>query len=354
MKKELTLLTAVRGLAAIWIVLLHSNSLEGVDFSRYHWLGGLINNGWLGVDLFFILSGFVLSYSYADQVIDRTRFSVKSFYIKRFARVYPTHLFVLLLFVPIVSYSMISGSFSDPQHRFTVSKFCMQLFLLHGIGIFDGEGWNLPSWAVSSEFLAYLLYPGLALFLRRFNTRSKSIMAMIVVILLGISLSLVLGQKDSYHLPFEFTWFRVLSEFVLGILLYSFYTTFEEGRLHSLWVVLGLCGIGFQVFVKNSFYDFLYLVYFMMIIFGLSLVGRGRKVPILGKLGELSYSLYLIHALVIIVLNQMIRRIPVLSNNMSLCLLLLVSISLVSAWILYRFIENPMRSKIIKKMVPKV
>ena len=99
MKKELTLLTAVRGLAAIWIVLLHSNSLEGVDFSRYHWLGGLINNGWLGVDLFFILSGFVLSYSYADQVIDRTRFSVKSFYIKRFARVYPTHLFVLLLFV---------------------------------------------------------------------------------------------------------------------------------------------------------------------------------------------------------------------------------------------------------------
>src|SRR5689334_9429569 len=90
-------LTGIRGVAALWVVLFHlPNPLAGTAFAQ------VLSRGYLGVDLFFILSGFVLSYAYRDALPEKPMVrQALRFYAVRLARIYPLHVFVLALFVTI-------------------------------------------------------------------------------------------------------------------------------------------------------------------------------------------------------------------------------------------------------------
>ena len=348
-KSELVWLTALRGAAALWVVLLHSQSLEGIDYGVCHSLKLFIARGWLGVDLFFLLSGFVLSYSYADKMKTFHWASAKSFWMKRFARVYPTHLAVLLLYIPLVVPALMTGILSDPEGQFTASKFFLQVSLLHGIGMFESTGWNHVSWAVSSEFFVYLLFPFIAVYLLRVVGRLRSTAVAGAILAIGILLSKWVGQPDQYQLPFAYTWFRVLSEFLLGSCLFGFYRTLTPSRGYAGVALLGVAATVLHSWIDNNFYDFLYLIYFMMIVLGLALTPARRKLPLIGALGEMSYSLYLIHAMFIILCNQLYRRVSFFDNCMWGRLTLFLGLSMAAAWVLYRFVENPMRRKIIRR-----
>ena len=349
MREQLHGLTVLRGFAALWVALHHAFfGIEGVLAPQTSSIvyNGLIR-GWLGVDLFFILSGFIISYSTHGQAGMKSLKGIFKFLFRRFARIYPAHIFVLLLFVIIVGGAQLSGRFGDPQNIYTTQKLLEQVFLLNGIGFTDPVGWNVPTWSVSSEFLAYLLFPLLTLALTEIKSAGGAIV--LITSILGTCVYLAwnfnVGQK--YMLGFEFTSIRVLSEFLLGMALYKLCS-----RIHreSLWIWLfcfGVGGIVLQGAIENSFYDFMYLVYFMALIWSMALAPIRRRVPFFSLFGEISYSFYLIHSLIIILINQLIRSTSFAQSAPWLSLSVFILISGVLAYFIFRYVEVPARKKLI-------
>src|SRR5215468_10370217 len=84
-------LTSLRFIAAIWVLLYHFRDHLGLDLGRI----GLVANGYLGVDLFFTLSGFILAHVYLGEV-ESGRFAYGRFLRNRIARIYPMHVAALV------------------------------------------------------------------------------------------------------------------------------------------------------------------------------------------------------------------------------------------------------------------
>jgi peptidoglycan/LPS O-acetylase OafA/YrhL len=351
-RSELHWLTAIRGFAALWVAFHHmGSSLVGVNFSDLGFITMFFNRGWLGVDLFFILSGFIISYCYFGKMESFHFADAKRFWIKRFARVYPAHLVVLISFAVVIVTAMNLGIFEDTQEKYTIAKFITQLLLLNGIGVFNHEGWNLPSWSVSSEFLAYLAFPFIPMILKAFKKPLASIFVIVMLFIIAIVLAHTFNHGTKFMLDFEFTSFRILSEFIMGVMLFHLYQALSPAKGYWLLVMAGFLGVFLQGMITNSFFDFMYLFYFLLIILGLSLIPRGKSIPVLSYLGEISYSLYLVHVLLIILFNQAIRRIDLLSDSMTLTILMFVTAMIVGAAGLFHFIEKPARNIITKKLL---
>ena len=140
---DLRTLTALRFFAAFWVFMFH------IQVISHEWDGSFANfieNGARGVDLFFILSGFVMLHVYEDQISSR-RFSFRSYMIKRFARIYPLHLAMVLVFMLLAAVS-----------RSGLDGFWASVLLLHAWALTDGLVLNGPSWTISAEMFAYLLF----------------------------------------------------------------------------------------------------------------------------------------------------------------------------------------------------
>lgn len=135
---DLKTLTSFRFFAAFWVFLFHLRLR--VDFDQ-SWLMDFINNGARGVDFFFILSGFVILHVYDGE------FSRQRFLVKRFARIYPLHAVMTLLFVAFA----VLGS--NP-----IEGFWQSVLLLHAFDTTDGLVLNGPSWTLSAEMFAYVLF----------------------------------------------------------------------------------------------------------------------------------------------------------------------------------------------------
>jgi peptidoglycan/LPS O-acetylase OafA/YrhL len=153
---ELVPLTSLRGLAAWWVVLFHMRALLAP------WLPGpvlaFLGAGNIAVDLFFLLSGFVIYLNYAER-LESGRVSAKEFLFRRFARIYPLHLLILLGFLLYVSAALLFGSARIEDENF--DYFVASLFLVQNWGFTDALKWNVPAWSISTEFAAYLLFPAL-------------------------------------------------------------------------------------------------------------------------------------------------------------------------------------------------
>ena len=345
-RKQIEGLTALRGLAAIWVAFHHGFlSLEGALMPESSLWHNFVLRGWLGVDLFFILSGFIISYCYLGKVSITDPLSCKSFIKKRFARVWPAHAFTLFLFAIAVTVASKLGKFSDPDGIYTIPKLVEQATMLNGVGLFEPVGWNAPSWSISSEFLAYMCFPALALLLGRFRSAGGGALLIISLLAPNIFLAYKLNAAQQYMLSFDFVWLRVLSEFLMGMAVFRIYQNINLGRWSYFIAPLCLLGIICQGFVESSFYDFTYLIYFMGLILSLSQMDL-KRVPFFSYLGEISYSVYLIHSLVIMTLNQIIRMFyPEVSSSLALMTFILCSIG--AGAFLYHFIESPAQKLIL-------
>lgn len=153
-------LTGIRGLAAFIVVFYHIEAYIAPYFNQK--LFTIIQHGYLAVDFFFILSGFVIAFNYFDRLVIPNKTKIYHFYLKRVARIYPLHLLLLLAYlsVPIVyiffgkDLSTISGG-----NKFSIDGFVFSLFLMQSWGIVENLTWNVPSWSISTEMMAYLLFP---------------------------------------------------------------------------------------------------------------------------------------------------------------------------------------------------
>lgn len=346
-KSELNYLTVLRAFAAVWVAIHHCfGSLEGMNLPDSLILSTFISRGWLGVDLFFILSGFILAYSYQGKMDEFQTNTYWNFLIKRFARIYPAHLFVLGLYAIIITSASILNLFNDQDGKFDGIDFIAQAFLIHGIGFFESTGWNMPSWSVSSEALAYIYFPLLILPLQKLTRASYHLIVIISILLITIWLAWNFNHAQKFMLNFEYSWIRILTEFVMGICLFHVTQISSKRKSYGLLAAAMVGCIFFQGLVDSSFFDFMYLIYFMVLIHALALIPTYKRIPFFTKLGEVSYSFYLIHSLIIILLNQLIRKVSFLEQHSLLSLLLFLIIAQISALIIYAGVEVPARNTI--------
>jgi peptidoglycan/LPS O-acetylase OafA/YrhL len=280
-----------------------------LDFPLHKYTA-LVSNGYLGVDFFFVLSGAILSHVYMDSWESRT-FSYKKFLIKRFARIYPIHLVTLSILVfyslSIVALSLDLDSYV-PWERFSrnLTKWGTlpaQFLLLHGIG-FGGEGWNYPSWSISCEWFAYVLFPVFLLVALRFSRGKPLALSLAAYVALGISY-FAMGL-DGLHQSNGI--FRIVFVFMIGCSLYMSCrtVTFRYGYALCLLAATFLCFVfinHFYISVLRDWKDLISLILiFMLIYFGMQVskyLSFNDRIPkFLIYLGEISFGIYMWHAVV--------------------------------------------------------
>ncbi|TAL04115.1 MAG: acyltransferase [Rhodospirillaceae bacterium] len=284
---EIRALTSLRGVAAIYVILYHFSNLiaplaDGEIFA-------LAPRGWLGVDLFFALSGFIMAYTYAGDFQERGIAAYSNFLLKRVARILPLNVAVVLTLA--VFYFM----FGDAV-QMTGRLLLCNLSLLQSFGVC----WNFnpPSWSVGVEWVSYFLFPAL-LRITLFGRPATCIMALTtatvaltILALQGSSLTV-----DTVPLGPGFGIVRCVSEFTFGLGAYRLYKLQQPlfGSNMLLLVLVGLCA----VIILSRRDDLFAALLFPLVITALA---SNRDWPAriaewlpLHFLGVISYSLYLVH-----------------------------------------------------------
>jgi peptidoglycan/LPS O-acetylase OafA/YrhL len=159
-------LTSLRGVAAVWVVLLHFLPVIERLLPEAGFLKPLAESGGFAVPLFFILSGYVIGLRYLAKLRSPTIASVRQFWWRRLARIYPVHLCMLLVCLAIVARH---GWPKDDAH--SVESFLANLFLVDSWGYDFRLSWNYPAWSISSEWFAYLIFPLAAVLIARWERR---------------------------------------------------------------------------------------------------------------------------------------------------------------------------------------
>ncbi|MBN9320037.1 MAG: acyltransferase [Caulobacterales bacterium 68-7] len=148
-------LTSLRFFAALWVVLFHYwPKLDGPAAPA------IVERGYLGVELFFTLSGFILCHVYLKR-FGEGGFTYGSFLWNRLARVYPLHLFCLVGVGALALAATAAGFGVDPN-ILSWPSLPANLLLVHAWGFAPAAGWNHPSWSISAEWFAYLSFPAFA------------------------------------------------------------------------------------------------------------------------------------------------------------------------------------------------
>lgn len=356
---RLFLLDALRGLAALTVVLFHWSSYQatpvGIGGGDGPWRGVLYlvyDHGHVAVDLFFALSGFVFFHLYARRIASGST-DLRSFAILRLSRLYPLH-FATLLAVLLIQcgWFHLSGAHAIYENN-DVRHFVLNLLFLNGTGLQTGYSFNGPAWSVSVEILLYGVFFAYAWCLHRR--------------LIGMILLIVLGRCVS-------TWGDAaigtgLECFFVGGIVSVLYTahgasiTSQAGRMVSLlaaglsWAACAVCfHPAMMPHLSSWHYDalnlwFVYAVFPASIVCALAWEGTAKRCARrLAWLGDISYGIYLWHFPL-----QAALALGLAIAGTSLpaeCRLLgYVALLLVLASLSYRFFERPVQTYLRRRLL---
>lgn len=305
---QIKTLTPLRGIAALCIIAFHYHQI--LAFAGYNlrpqFLERLIEKGYLWVDFFFILSGFILFHVYHARLSQKlNKLNYRQFLVARFARIYPLHLFTLFLLVALqLPIYLVDSKFAFSEEFFPLIGLFTNITMLGAIGNLP-YGWNDVSWAVGAEWYTCMLFPFmLSLFLRNSSQRILLNCLLPIVLLFGLS-SLSTIKPGTLQIFYDYGLFRCLLDFVLGIGVYQIY---QKGWLRlflSCDYVFLLALIWIITVLLNGGHDVWTIPGFALIVISGAL-NKGRISKILNVrglvfLGEISYSIYLIHGFLRIV-----------------------------------------------------
>jgi len=320
-------LDSIRGIAAISVVIHHVILMKTflAAFPQNAWVDwSFFRSGWLLVDLFFVLSGIVMSLSYVSP--DFGHFSLREFMVRRLARVYPLHivmLLVMLMFRLARIGLVLAGVVAIAPAAFEVNNaysFFLNVFLLHSLGFVDYLNWNAPSWSISVEFYTYLVF-GLVMLLAQWFGSRRYFYACAALLVAGSWLAIVLVVgKNTLELQWDFGLLRCIMGFFLGVLTAkvapllprSINPAVQGGlQLGALIVSVVLVSMveahpAISLFVPLAFAAFLgTLIAFPQAV----LVPRILVVSPLVWLGRRSYSVYMVHAVVVLFAEYFVRAV---------------------------------------------
>jgi peptidoglycan/LPS O-acetylase OafA/YrhL len=354
-RPEIAALTGIRLLAALYVVLFHIGYEMVVPaFPDLYPLYKIIcNGGWLGVDLFFLLSGFILSYNYQERFQQNGLGDYRNFICKRFARIYPVHLSTLILLMGCIAIRSRYDASILGAATYSAESLIKNLFMVHAWDAPIEKTWNTVSWSISAEWLMYLCFPFILPLTRRLDSSTRILVAMALVHLV------MLGFFDAYEFKgmMAYGLFRVIGEFVMGVMLFRLFLV-EEPRTEAPEIrpqralLIGLCFyLSFNVLSPFSIAWAVPIFAWVILrvaqdrfIFNAFL---SRSWVVYG--GKISFSLYMVHGLVFKVSNGVL--LPTVVENGALALVgyiaFCLTLSLGLSILVYRYIEEPCRNGLL-------
>jgi peptidoglycan/LPS O-acetylase OafA/YrhL len=344
--RQLDALTGLRAVAALWVVAYHYalgpfRPLGIANEARF------VHIGYLGVDLFFILSGFVIWHVHGhDFVVPRARVFGR-FMCLRAARLYPVHVFTIALLGVLVwvGPGVLPTTF-DPAH-YTWRLLLLNLALLQSWGMTSRLGWNFPAWSVSAEWFCYLLFPLLALAAARTGRRG-TIVGIILLMASSGWLGLTVFGGSLNQSTGAVSLLRAGPEFLLGCLLRR--VAGQPGLDGWPWAgivatTLGLWPLSVAVGAPAGL---LAVPCFAALILAASLPGRPVAValasPPLVAVGSASYALYLMQFPIEKIASPLTAHLSLTAPFSSgaevvACLGILGA----TTWLVHCWVENPSR-----------
>jgi len=349
-------LTSLRGIAAFVVVLFHiKHFLINYDFLAP--LQPLFSAGYLAVDFFFVLSGFIIAFRYQSHFVNSIhKAEVVDFLCKRIARIYPLHVFVLMLFLLVQLLLLATGREHDSV-SYSFESFFFKLFLIDLWTLNDAhwQSWNVPSWTISGEWLAYIAFPFLVFTFIRLSVIVKilAVALMALGLMLSYQSNSCSGIGDCIG---ELGVFRCLVGFVLGV------GVFNARRMVSHWdarVSIVMVVVAVSVLYLNSHFG-LENYWAIPSMFALALLGvlgfdsvihRLLNTKPFVYLGDISYSVYLTHVFVADIMYKLLLR---NGEQPSLAFLggYLVAVILFSV-ASYHLVEVPARKRLYRMLRPQ-
>jgi peptidoglycan/LPS O-acetylase OafA/YrhL len=361
---EIKALTGLRIIAAVWVVLFHFRPLLRDAAPGFRdALSPVLNCGAQGVDLFFMLSGFVLTWNYLDRMgwSWSTR-STLHFLWLRLARVWPVYLVTLHLAALWVIFTLHVGHVpSQDIDRFTAVSYVRQVLLvqLWFQPFFDNSSWDGPAWSISAEWLAYLLFGLLVLVIFRMTraTRARSLMWLAVAASLPpVVALLVTGQ---FYTPWS--WLpRIVMQFTAGALVAAAVTRLrptDRGRhvagYVSILLIAGVVGLLYLfdahplhgVQDTGGLVDVLFVPLVMTLAIGAGSLPALLSTRLMVFGGQISFCVYMVHELVhtawIWAAEQF--QLTLQGTVGKLVVAGLLTITIGAAIVLFHFVEEPAR-----------
>jgi len=355
-------LTGVRAFAALWVMCLHlvgvANALlpaQVADGFRF-----LSSPGFLGVDLFFVLSGFIISYNYETWFLERIEWRrYLQFQRARLARIYPVHLVLLLALVVAVRGLGIDAAGATDPERWSTVRLIESLFLVHA-WLGHTDAWNAVSWSISLEWMAYLLFPvmvWLARRIARFGTVGTVATLAVIAALPGVRAVFERLVPGTPPMPPV----QIITEFLAGCITYQL---FREGRGRT-WltahpgVILATLIVGAALLnhagVPAACAVPLVPPMLLGLAYGAGSLSRWFAHRVLVYGGKISFALYMTHYLWLWVMHSRVALAPLSTHSLPSRLAWFAIHALpmpIIAAAVYHLIEEPARHWLVRRPAP--
>jgi peptidoglycan/LPS O-acetylase OafA/YrhL len=373
MNQQIASLTSLRGIAALVVVMHHFCYYllpeTGKILSSY---SHFFQNGYLWVDFFFILSGFIMTHVYGKYFSTAVSTgNYRSYLTSRFARIYPLHLFVIVMFFGLEVAKLYLFNLPAFTGKFNLTALFASVSLLQAFDLncpplfWCDTYWNEPAWSISIEFVIYCFFPWLLLLRSKLDRQFNLIIYICTLMLILLLIQFTRGNLDAIiGIP---AIARCGLEAILGIITYK---TYQRGNYHNYvnLNLLAIISIGWIGYVMHnwvdrgrSFHDWSILPAFSLLILAVStqtnsLISKFVNSQVIVYLGTISYSIYMVHWLI----SELVKTVwldryhVAFGTNFetwqaAIALIILMPTVLLTASLTYRFVEIPMRSLIKTK-----
>ena len=347
----------LRGICALAILIFHyqhffHKGTTASDFDRarqpfYFLFSTVYNSGHFAVQIFWCISGLIMTHSY----INKKSTSARDYTLSRFARLYPLHFFTLLVVTALqqISFHRLNTFQIYPLND--LYHFLLNLFFVQSWGFQKGFSFNAPTWSVSVEIAIYVIFFFVISFLKRF----KVWVPIVVLALYKLSVNIELIS------PFR----NCLAFFFFGVGVY-FCSTFVIEKFSRSLIVLILVIEAF-VFLALRNLDLIsfdsggdgYIWGTAFLVFFVAQIDGSRLAPLLIKakiLGDLSYSVFLWHVPIQITIKLVQAKYSIdnsIAYNKSF-FIFFIALTYFVGYLSYRFIEQPAQRLIRKRFARNV
>lgn len=334
-------LTGLRIVGAAWVVLFHFQSQLYAASSKLLILSPVVNRGDFGVPLFFILSGYIIWHNYgSSRLLTSLREPVR-FIWRRFARLWPVNILGALLAIPtmVLTIKVVNYWGAPVPPWYSMHGWLGSAFMIAPLAaptpVFT---WNQPAWTLTGEMLAYLLFPLMLLFAVRIRSDRARLACMPAAVIVAF-----FARANFVEYPYQWI-LDLIPLFVAGVLLRL------AGRPRSTSWMIGQVQIAVPIAIVISCYLNVSVAIAPLLVVGVWSLSatsgplvRFFSTHPMQVAGLASYSVYMLHWIVLSLASLVIAVAGIRGHFLLLCVPAVLGAVWVVAWLTWRFVETPAR-----------
>jgi len=337
--RQIHALTGLRGIAA-WCVVFYHIRLSMTDILPAPVID-ILAKGYLAVDLFFLLSGFVMWLNYGAKFTSGGLREAPRFWWKRFARIWPLHAAVL---AAMACFALLVAVTGRDASDYPIAELPLHFLLVQNWGLTPELTWNHPAWSISAEFAAYLLFPLLVTAVDW--PRIATWLLLGVVAGLAMGLYLIFAFQGHDNLGEDITrlglW-RCLVQFSIGALLAIIWQRHSDGRaLAPLALAAAIALVVFAIIAdlpETAFVPGFFAAGLLVLASNRGPAGQMFAAAPLRWLGDISYATYLLHFF-----GFVLFKLALVDHSLQIGwwqLLVFTAVLLAASDLAYRWFEKP-------------